>query len=114
MGQRQREADVAAAELRRQRQQFDGIFWVAGFRLTAAQQLPGDEGAARAGCKALTVVEGGDARVAEDGVAGDIVCAAAQCVRKAGKGRGHQEKVFPDQKHTDGAAEGFGAEAVRQ
>ena len=61
VGQRQREADVAAAELRRQRQQFDGIFRVAGFHLTAAQQLPGDEGAARAGCKALTVVEGGDA-----------------------------------------------------
>ena len=61
VGQRQREADVAAAELRRQRQQFDGIFRVAGFRLTAAQQLPGDECAARAGCKALTVVEGGDA-----------------------------------------------------
>ena len=61
VGQRQREADVAAAELRRQRQQFDGIFRVAGFRLTAVQQLPGDECAARAGCKALTVVEGGDA-----------------------------------------------------
>ena len=61
VGQRQRKTDVVPAELCRQRQQLGGVPGVMGLGQTAQQQLPGDEGAARAGCKALTVVEGGGA-----------------------------------------------------
>jgi len=114
VGQRQRETDVVPAELCRQRQQLGGVPGVTGLGQTAQQQLPGDEGAAGAGRKAGAVVEGSGTCIAEDGVTGDVVCAAAQRIRKAGQGRGHQAQVFFRQQHAAGAAQTPAGKVLRQ